>query len=161
MWNVPTYRIRAYVRGLRRGSQGRRQAHPFPFHYKRTRAEIALQTTDSATLRIAHGDGERPAIQASLVLNDFSPRGSFLFSAEQIQLGQRVYLTIHGPKRFFIRGRVVLCKRMSFHATTLTSGETYPYRVGILFDFQSIDERIAVKKYYDELSSKYLRSIEC
>lgn len=159
MWNVPTYRIRAYIRGLRQGPASKRAARPFPFHYKRTRAEIALQPTDSGPFSLSR---ERtPGIQASLVLNDFSPRGLFLFSAEQIPVGQRIFLTIHGPKRFFIRGRVVLCKRMSFHATTLTSGNTFPFRVGIVFDFQSVDERIAVKKYYDELSGQYLRSIEC
>lgn len=158
MYSVPAYRIRAYVRARKLREQTTLSQRKDSIFLKKSVAEIAIPDNP---LRTGLGSAHRRVIPASVILNDFSPRGIFLFSANSLPIGQRVTLTVHGPKHFFVKGRVAFCKRFSLDSAVLTEGGSFPYRMGILFDFQSIDERIAVKKYYDELSTRYLRTPQC
>lgn len=140
-WNVPTYRIRAYLRKKRK-AEVKKQVPGFEIHIKRSKAQIAV------------GGGftsNRVVLPATVVLNDITLRGLFLFSAHPIDLGQTVTLTVESPKALFVRGRVVACNRLSLQ-TAVISETVFPYRVGILFEFRGIEDRIAIKKYCDELA---------
>ena len=54
----------------------------------------------------------------------------FLFSEAQLADGQRVTITMHGPRTFYIRGRVVLCKALSLQKNIVGSKQ-FPFRVGV------------------------------
>ncbi|MCM2278058.1 MAG: hypothetical protein NDJ89_08270 [Oligoflexia bacterium] len=99
----------------------------------------------------------RELIHGSVILNDISPRGLFLFSSRNLRLGERVTLVIHHPRTFYAHGKVVLCKRLSLRENVVSTGNTFPFRAGILFEFRSIDERLSVKNYCDELAFKWLK----
>lgn len=149
-WNVPTYRIRSYLRRMK-STRPRHADRGAPIHLKRVQAQVSV----IEGLAIS-----REMVPASALLNDLSLRGIFLFSTHAFVLGQRITITIQEPKTFFIRGRVVMCKIMSLHNNVI-SETSFPYRLGVLFEFRSAEERVAVKKYLDEIRGKFLSTSVC
>lgn len=146
MWEVPRYRIRRYLRQLRKTrAEGKKPAKP-NFHIKRTRAEIKI---------IEGFATSRTIIQACVILNDLSPVGLMLFSPEPFQPGQKINLTLESPKLFYAKGHVTACKHMTLHQHVFGE-EMFSYRVAIKFDFNSPDEEIAVRRYCQEIYNRYL-----
>ena len=137
-WDVPVYRIHAYVQSLnRRRAAGRKKAQA-EYHLKRAHAE----------LQILHGTpGLRSAnevLHANIMLNDIRPRGLQVFSHQSLPFGQKVSIAIPAHRGFFAHGRVIGCEPLSTRITP-ASGTAPRYRVVIAFEFQSIDERLAIK----------------
>ena len=161
MWNVPSYRIRAYVRNLRKNRKTQATKKYPPLHLKRTTAEISVQNHDENVISLLGTREQRQIVRATVLLNDMTQRGVFMFTANPIPVGAVVSLTIHGPRRFYVKARVMLCKQISLYGGTISTDTVYPYRVGMLFEFSSVEERLAVKRYFDDLSFRYLRSAAC
>jgi hypothetical protein len=146
MWEVPRYRIRRYLRQLRKTrAEGKKPERPV-FHIKRTQAEITVLEGFAAPKKV---------VQACVVLNDLTPSGLLLFSSEPFYPGQRINLTLESPKLFYARGHITACKHMSLHQHVV--GEhTYPYRVAIRFEFGSHEEELSVRRYCQEIYTRYL-----
>jgi hypothetical protein len=146
MWEVPRYRIRRYLRKVRKARAEAPQEPKQVFHVKRTQAELTL--LEGLATR-------KSVIQASIILNDLTPFGLMLFSEHPLYIGQRVGLTIEAPKLFYARGTVTACKNMELHRHIY--GETYyAYRVAIKFEFHSTEEERAVARYCQELYRRHL-----
>ena len=143
-WDVPVYRIHAYVQSLSRQRAIKRQKAKAEFHLKRARAE----------LHILHGSQglqtSKDILHANIMLKDIRPRGLQVFSHQAIPFGQKVSISIPASRDFFAHGKVIGCESLSLRITP-ASGASPRYRVVIAFEFQSIDERLAIKNYCDEL----------
>jgi hypothetical protein len=140
MWGVPRYRIRAYVEGKKKARQRGPARSRNTFHLKRVRAEIAVLEGIA-----------RPTLVAPcrILLNDMTPSGILAFAQQQFVPGQKVAITLDAPRRFFVRGYVVACNRISMDTHVIT-GEPYEFRLAIRFYFESIAERDAVRAYCEE-----------
>ena len=150
-WDVPVYRIHAYVQSLNRQRAARRKKARAEFHLKRARAELQL-LHGTQGLRTA-----KDVLHANIMLNDIRPRGLQVFSHQSIPFGQKVSISIPAHRGFFAHGRVIGCEPLSPRITP-ASGVTPKYRVVIAFDFESIDERLAIKNFCDDLQKNYLTS---
>lgn len=98
----------------------------------------------------------REVVKASILLNDLSIHGAFLFTEHALSIGQYVRLTVNHPRYFFVHGRVVTCKMLSMRNNVI-SPMSFPYRLGILFEFGSEKEYTTVKAYLEELSIEHLK----
>jgi hypothetical protein len=147
MWEVPKYRVRAYLRSLRdsrKREQERRDRGRF--HFKRTRAELKVGDTFS---------GRTEILSARVVLNDFSSTGLRIFTSEPLAPGTEVALTLEEPRYFYVRGRVRWCHPLPFERRVMTQ-QPFSYRVGIEFQFSSIAEEAAVENYCRHLFLDHL-----
>ena len=145
-WEVPRYRIKAYIRGLRRLESHAKKYKKAPFRLRRTLAE----------LKIIEGSAFPPDIMhARVVLNDISPWGLMLFTSTPLREGQVIAITIQEPYLFYAQGKVMSCHPASLSARILTENP-HPYRVQIKFEFHSLFERNAVRMYCQEVLKKYL-----
>ncbi len=107
MFTVPSYRIRAYLRGVKQNEEARaRNRERSPIHLKRTMGEIRLSQSF---------DEDQLVIPCRVMLNDFSPEGIYVFSEKPLHIGQALSLTLQDPKRLYFIGRVVWCKNLSIH----------------------------------------------
>ncbi|HUP55862.1 MAG TPA: hypothetical protein VM598_00305, partial [Bdellovibrionota bacterium] len=131
MWDVPRYRIRAYVRALKRARSARKHPREFEVHFKRVKAE----------LRIIEGFASKTApTPARLILNEMTPLGTYVFARSPFREGQIVELTLNDPKLFYVKGRILSCDKMN-PDSVIMSEDPVPYRVAIAFTFQSLYER--------------------
>ena len=151
MWEVPRYRIRAYVRAKRRSAWARRDRDQREIHFRKTAAEVRRITATSAL----GTPSMSPPTPAVVVLNELSAQGVYLFSATPIIAGQQINLTIAYPKLFFVRGRVVGCQRL-FSDGRVMQNNRLGYRITIEFEYQSLYEREQVRIYCRELAAQYL-----
>src|SRR5262245_9491877 len=119
MWDIPNYRIRALMRKQRRALVG---AKRLDLHLKRTKAEIHIPD------KVPSKRGK--LVPARVVLNDFTPRGLFLFSSEQLILGTQIELTIYEPHQFYVKGRIVACQTLILDKKII-SAQDFPYRIGV------------------------------
>ena len=138
---VSNYRIRAYLRQFRNRSSIKKPTPPSPFHLKRTLAELIVidgyaQPSDPVDCRI--------------VFNDIGPNGLLLFSTQELYAGQKVAITIEKPRRFYVQGEVMACKRLSM-VQSVISEHHYDFRVAIQFRFQSQTEALIVRNYCEYL----------
>jgi hypothetical protein len=140
MWNVPHYRIRAYVKGLRKTKGQTTEVAKPHFHLKRAAADLAVSGGFGTEVQI---------IPARLILNDFTPTGVTVFSSKPFQPGQRIALTLQDPQTFYVRGSVKACHLYSLQ-NGLISGQNFPYRVRIQFNFQSRTEEEMIKRFCEE-----------
>ena len=95
-------------------------------------------------------DGGRIVAAARVVLNDLSPRGMGLFCSRSMLVGQEVAVTLDEPRRVYLRGRIIWCQEYDTESHVL-SQQSYSFRVGIKFVFQSAQEEEAVKAFCEEL----------
>ncbi|MGZ3698844.1 MAG: hypothetical protein ACXWPM_09695 [Bdellovibrionota bacterium] len=138
MWNPLKHQIRNYVNYKQKKKEKSRELPSL--HIKRTRAELMIQ----------EGLGRSVVSPARVILNDLTPKGIFLFTTNQLPIGQALSLTMEDPKRFYVRGHVISCQTVIMDRRVI-SEENYQYRVGIVFDFQSSEESDAVQAYCEEL----------
>ena len=136
MYDVPRYRIKAYVQNLRRSRQ-QIQRLTQRIHILRSRAEIRV--TDGMTLPF------RPVL-CRVILNEMTAMGVYLYSSDAISPGQRVSLTIQEPRMFYSRGIVLSCQPV-FRSGGVISETPLRYRIAVEFQFQTREEREAVTDY--------------
>ncbi|MCM2322385.1 MAG: PilZ domain-containing protein [Oligoflexia bacterium] len=152
MWDVPIYRIRAYVRKLKKSRRSSGLLNPSPAATARTRH------LDRAPVQLLIRGGlgaDHALVRASVVLHDISPRGLFLFTSSNVAVGEKVTLVIEQPRTFYVQGRIVVCKCLSLRQSILSSEAPFPYRVGILFEFRSAAEQRAVQQYCEQLARRW------
>jgi hypothetical protein len=146
MWDIPRFRIRAYVKSLqdrrKRAEAGRRP----PLHFRRTEAQLTRLGVLGAQAEIAHG---------RVVLNDLRPNQLTLFTNQPLEEGLRIALTITHPEPFYVKARVRYCRAFEVFPR-IVARETYPYRVKLEFFFDNEAERETVERYCAYLNQNYL-----
>ncbi len=146
MWDVPRYRIRAYVRALKRARSARKGSGDFEMHLKRAKAQV----------RIIEGFASKTApTPARMILNELTPLGTYVFTRSPFREGQIIEVTLSEPKLFYVKGRVLSCEKINSDSVIL-SDDPVPYRVAIAFTFQSMYEREMVKMFIHELKLQEL-----
>lgn len=161
MWNVPTYRIRAYVRNLRKSRKSTASAKRPPLHLKRSHCELSVQNHSQNVISLTGTQDQKRIVPATILLNDITPRGAFVFSSEALTPGTTISMSIQGPRRFYVKARVMTCQQIGVHGGLIHEGLSYPHRIGMLFEFATVEERLAVRRYFDDLALRYLRSSAC
>jgi hypothetical protein len=147
MWEVPKYRVRAYLRSLRESR--RRQQEKIrrsSMVFKRARAEVRV--SDGFT-------GQIELYPARVILNDFTHFGLKIFTQKALRPGTEVALTLEEPRYFYIRGKVRWCHDLPFDQRVLTD-QPYRHRVWIDFNFSSSAEETAVESYCRQLFRDHL-----
>lgn len=146
MWDVPRYRIRAYVRALKRARAVEKEGRDNRMHVKRVRANIRIfEGFASTTVPTA----------ARMILNDITPKGTYVFSPVPFLQGELVEVTVNQPRMFYVKGRVIACERVNPDSVIL-SEDPVPYRIAVAFEFQSIYERETVKSFIEHLQLEEL-----
>jgi hypothetical protein len=139
MWQAPS----------RTRQQKKRTKEQKSIHIKRVHAE----------LRTASIPGQTPTVAtARIVLNDISPFGVGLFTEIPFTLGQEIALTFEHPKRAFVRGKILWCEEM-IRGGKVLSVETYKYRIGIQFKFQSKEDEAAIRTFCEEISAEHVQKV--
>lgn len=113
---------------------------------KRTTAEIAV---------IDGFASPRDIVRASVVLNDLTTKGIYLFTEHPLNEGQIIALTFQDPRSFYVKGRVQFCKMLSLKHSVY-SDIHYPYRALIVFELDSELERMEVKEFCSEIYYEHL-----
>src|SRR6185295_5501267 len=104
MWDVPRYRIRAYVRALKRARTLEKESRDNRMHFKRA----------SANIRVFEGFGSKTEFtRARMILNEMTVKGTYIFTPKPFQQGELVEVTLNEPRLFYVKGRVISCERMN------------------------------------------------
>ena len=145
MWQAPSQRMRAVSNQKKRERDRSRR----PMHIKRVHAEIKLVNP-----RAAQGEAA-VLVDARLLLNDLSPKGMGVFSAQAMDAGQEIAITLQDPSRIYLRGKVIHCQEFDANSHVL-SAKSFSYRIGIQFLFETADEQAAVKKFCEQISREHI-----
>lgn len=118
----------------------------------------------SAQIRIGgSGSGlneDAVVLKSRLVLIDMTENEVDIFSSEPVALGTEVGLTLDGPRRFYVRGIVSMC-RGSEHESRVISQEKFPYRLKIQFTFSNEEEKKQVRQFVgDAREPDYVRKLK-
>lgn len=145
-WDVPNYRIRAYVRGLRTVATKKRRLLEMPFHMRRVSGLIKV--TDGAALA-------PDLVPARLILNDLTPKGARIFTSYPLMPGQQIQLTLEHPEYFYVRAQVVHCAQVSV-SNKILSPQSFHHRIEIRFTFESDLEILRVRNYCQDIYKRYV-----
>lgn len=105
---------------------------------KRVPGEMRLQHTNEV-------------IKVRVFLHDISPGGVGLFCERAVEIGSKVDLVLEVPKHLFVRGTVVWCAEAGVTSHVIST-ETFHYRAGLTFQFDSKGAEDEFKKYCDEIA---------
>ena len=123
-----------------------------PVHYKRVRADIAILPSSVS------GPSEATVhVLCRVVLNDLSPRGVLLFSAQPLTAGQFVDITLTEPQEFSVKGKVLTCQQIIMDHRIISDAQ-YPYRIAIDFELESAEDRDRVNSYCELIQENYLKA---
>jgi hypothetical protein len=148
MWEVPRFRVRAYVRALgqRRLERSVQAELKSTVHFKRTQAQIITQAGFGVAATI---------VPARVVLNDLQPSEITLFSAQAFTVGDSVAFMLEQPHPFYVKGKIAYCRTFEV-GPRIKAAQHFPFRVKIVFEFLSQDEAEAVREYCRELARSVL-----
>ncbi len=148
MWEIPRYRIRAYLRSVKssRGRTREQTASQRRIHFKRVYCELRTGDGFSNTTSI---------IPARAILNDLTVHGLRIFTPVALQPGQELAITIEHPRYFYVRAVVSYCHELPYDSRVLSQSPCN-FRLGVNFVFASSAEEIAVENYCKLLYSEYL-----
>jgi hypothetical protein len=141
MWQSPSSRTRA-AQAAKKRERDRLKPH---LRIQKVHAEI----------KVLGAMRDPQFADCQVVLNDFSPLGVSLFSNTPLMVGDEVALTLEQPKQFYIKGRIISCQEYDATSRVL-SKNTYSYRIGIQFKFETDEEKAEVKAYCDHIAQQFL-----
>ncbi len=139
MWQSPSARTRA-AQAIRRKER------------ERTKPRLRLLKV-RADLKILEQTREPQIAECRVVMNDFNPQGVTLFSSVPLMVGDEVALTLEDPKQFYIKARIVSCQEFDVNSKVLAQN-TFSYRIGMQFKFESEAERAEVRAYCDQITAE-------
>jgi hypothetical protein len=94
---------------------------------------------------------EQRPILSSLLLSDISRTGVLIFSTQPLGVGLRVDVSAESPSPFYAYGRVLFCREL-LNNTRVISEFSWSYRVGIVFENQTADEKAFLSRYLEEIA---------
>src|SRR5256885_5493894 len=98
MWDIPSFRIRAYARTLNRLKKAQDEKDRLHFHARRLQAQLMLSQGFAQMHTI---------VPVRFVSMDLTPKGVAIYSRVELVPGQSVALNISSPSSFFVRGKVL------------------------------------------------------
>ncbi len=147
MWDVPRYRVRAYLRSVRASKQRERERKErSQYHMKQVRAELRIGDSFNQALEL---------LTAKVVLNDVTHQGMKLFVNEPLLPGTQVSLTIEEPRYFYAKANVLWCHPVTLNQRVLHR-EPLNFRVGLEFLFSSMTEQMAIRNYCQTIFVEHL-----
>lgn len=147
MWDVPSYRIKTYLRNMRaQQAKDRSRSKRDRMHIRRVKALVRVSSGLGAPVEI---------IDARLILNEFGPAGIRLYTTRPLTPGQEVSITIEEPRYFFAHARVAATQNVGFDRNIIAV-EPYDYRVALLFKTHTTAEENAISSYVSELLSNLI-----
>lgn len=146
MWQTPSKKARPFGKASAARSRTTR-AQP-RMRLRRTHAQVKILMPPASVVT-----------DARLLLNEISPNGLSLFCAAPVNVGVEVAITMEDPTRVYVRGRVVSCLEYE-SSQHVMSTQTYHYRVGVMFLFDTPAERSEFKRYVDSLSQNFLNGAQ-
>ncbi len=108
--------------------------------FQRVTAEIQIQSS-------------KEVIASRVLLSDLNPKGVGLFVHNPIEKGEKIALVIEQPKHLYVRGEVIWCAPYSLDTKVLMQ-ESFPFRIGIKFIYDSPAEKQTMETYCAELNKK-------
>ncbi len=102
-------------------------------------------------------DGFLVEVPARGLLNDFTPAGFCVYAAMPLVPNVELTLQIEHPKRFTLTAKVVWCQYQPSSAKVLaSSGQPYPYRVGLALLWKDAAVEAEFKKFCADLAELYV-----
>ncbi len=149
-WEIPEYRIRAYLRNKSSREDKRKQESATGPSLYRVQGEIRE--------RGSNRDSRAEPVSCRLILNDFGPTGVRVFCARRLQIGRRVEFVIEHPRPFYVEAKIASCVTYS-DREAIISRFPHRHRVELSFIFFSEEERHAVLQYWRRLTSYFHRRV--
>jgi hypothetical protein len=118
----------------------KRDRAKMPFHIKRVKASLKLEVPG----------GEARIIEAQVLLNDFSPEGMGLFTANKFNPDEQITISLESPKKIEIKARIAWSQEITVVGKILKA-QACSYRAGVEFQFATPEEKEAVRAFCDEL----------
>jgi hypothetical protein len=135
-WDVPSHRIRAYVRAVRRGGSAWR-GQAASLRLKKATAEIKV--------------AELGLLRTQLLLNELTPRGLTLYSHQRLEPGQQLSIVLDTPRQFYAQAIVVGCSSDPASSFRVLSNNPCAYRLYVEFLFESAIEEQMVQSFYAQV----------
>lgn len=137
MWQAPNQnRAAAEIRRRKKLEQSRRRSN---LHIRRISAQIQDEVDGLSRVRV--------------LLNDLSVQGLEVFSPQALTPGTEIRVTIEQPRMLFVKARVLFSDHYNCSRRVI-SQQPYPYRVGIVFVFQSEQEERAVREFLENATER-------
>lgn len=120
---------------MRRKNHQRDRRRRAGFHVRRVCAQLKGIATSAAPIRV--------------ILNDLTAHGLETFSPLALASGLEVSITLEHPAQLYVKARVLYCERYN-PASRVLSQAPFPFRIGVEFVFESIEEERAVREFYEK-----------
>ena len=114
------------------------------FHVKRV--ECRVTSLD--------GQSSSTSIRARLLLNDLHQEGLAVYSPEILPSGILVSLELEYPDKLSLRAKVGWCQQLT-GTTRVITPSSQSYRIGLLFELGTSEERARIKAFCDRLEELY------
>jgi hypothetical protein len=133
-------RAAAVIRRQRRKQQEKlRKKASAAFHLRRVTAQVKGASLGTERVRV--------------LVNEVCPHGLEAFASRYLPAGHEIELTIDSPGMvLFVKARIVFSEHFN-SSHRVISREAYPYRVGMLFLFQSDQEEVEVRAYFQRAAA--------
>jgi hypothetical protein len=150
MWEVPSHRIRAYVRARKEAKARISALYPAGDFSDRGAEKLHLRRV-RAQLKISDGygglqHGIQGILPARVLLNDFGAKTLKLFTPTALRPGQVISISIEAPRQFYARAQVIACHSVPSETRIITE-MPYGFRVAVAFLFDNDVEREIVRRY--------------
>lgn len=143
MWSSTNQRIKALMsaRAREKDRLGR------PIHVRRADVVLSFRADDGFLVEVP----------ARGLLNDFTPAGFCVYAATPLVPNVDLTLQIEHPKRFTLTAKVVWCQYQPSSAKILaSSGQPFPYRVGLALIWKDTTVEAEFKKFCADLAELYV-----
>lgn len=121
----------------KRSGNNKRRAPRIQISMQRVHAEIQVEAT-------------KQVVDARVFLNDLSTTGVGLFAHDNLVPGENISVVIEQPRHLYVKGVVVWCSPYTM-TTKIITAETFNYRAGIRFIFDTEEERKTIADYVESL----------
>ncbi len=152
MWDSSKLRVKSSVRTKKESAVRRQQS-------KLRSLNLSLKVVEGEIRPLEPGGRPAPSQQVDaasvrIVLNEFSPFGTRLFSTESFYPGQKIALTLRYPRVVYITGQVRCCVAVTSPHRVLGEGK-FSYRAVVTFDLKTPEDRQNLLSFCSELSHEH------
>lgn len=151
MWQAPNQRAGAAYNAKKRQQERNRK----PFRLRRVRAEVRLIPPEKTIAQAESESAIGELREARVILNDLSPGGIGIYAPGPMYPGDKIRITLTEPRKIAVEGRVIWCQNQGF-GNHVISEQSFNYRVGVQFIFDTEESRQAFVQFCEDLRQNYL-----
>ena len=140
MWQAPDLKRRAKIEAQNRLKERAKRKNRMQF--RSTRVQVKLPSAPG-TKRLA---------SARVILQEMDLTEMRCFVDRLLPVGELVEFILSDPRLFYVRGQVVACQDFNSESRVIST-DPLPYRVKVLFVFESENEKDEFHAFCEELAA--------